>query len=161
MSVWHETLDNVGPSCNNLLSSNTKLSGGILSHAVGSITSNISSGPRVIERPGRNVVVLGRQNKGHGNQLMLSLVKDLAQVYDTAGRGEKSTIADSIVERIHEQGGRFLQQRADGHWEAVANDFARTKIAKCFRNFRRTKKKSGVSGHGLKMPIGDYDFWSE
>jgi len=151
------------PCCNKLLSSNAKLSDGIQeSQPFESVTSNvISSGPMVMERPGRNDVVLGRNNKGNGNQLMMSLVKDLANDYDTAGRGEKSTIADSIVQRIHEQGGRFLQQRADGNWEEVANDFARSKISKCFRNHRRTKKKSGASGHGLKMPIGDFDFWSE
>lgn len=153
--------ENVGPSYNKFLSSNSKLSEGMQPHVIERVNNSINSGPTVFPRPGRNDVVLGRQNKGHGNQLMLSLVKDLAQDYDTAGRGEKSTIADSVVQRIHEQGGRFLQQRADGNWEAVANDFARTKIAKCFRNFRRTKKKSGESGHGLKMPIGDYDFWSD
>ena len=93
---------------------------------------------------------------------MMSLVRDLANDYDTAGRGEKWTIADSIVRRIRDQGGRFLQQRADGYWEEVANDFARSKISKCFRNHRRTKKKGGGNGLHLTMPIIEgFDFWSE
>ncbi|CAJ1932762.1 unnamed protein product [Cylindrotheca closterium] len=118
-----------------------------------------SNDPMVVERPGRNDVVLGRNNKGHGNQLMMSLVKDLAKDYDSAGRGEKWTIADSIVQRIREQGGRFLQQQSDGNWEEVANDFARSKISKCFRNHRRIKKKNGGSSLDLTVPIvGDFDF---
>ena len=86
----------------------------------------------VIARPGPNNVVLGRNNKGNGNQLMMCLIKDFADEYNTAGRGEKSPIADSIVHRIKQQGGKFLQQRADGMWEEVSNDFVRSKVLKLF-----------------------------
>jgi len=149
------------PRCSNLLSLNVKMSDGIqIHHGIESIKSNATSGSAVlIKRPGRNDVVLGRNIKGHGNQLMMSLVRELANDYDSAGRGKKSSVAYSIIERIHQEGGRFLQQRrADGNWEEVPDDFARSKISKCFRNHRRITKKSANSALGA--PICNFDFWS-
>ncbi|CAJ1932760.1 unnamed protein product [Cylindrotheca closterium] len=96
----------------------------------------------LIDSPGPDDVVLGRIGKGKGNDTMLLLVKKYGDQYDGATRGEKSRIAGSIVQQIKSEGGRFVQPLEEGGWEEIPNEVARSKVAKCFRNSRRTKNKS-------------------
>jgi len=143
------------PCCNNLLLNNNEQRPDSMEtqrkEMFESVTTS-NTGPAIIAHPGSDDVVLGRNNKGLGNQSMMRLVKDRFGDYDTAGRGEKSSIANSIVQKIQAEGGRFVQQNLDRNWEEVTNDFARSKISKCFRNHRRTKKKIRI-GTSLYLPV--------
>ena len=73
--------------------------------------------------------------------MMLRLVKKYGDQYDGSTRREKSGIADSIVQQVKSEGGRFVRPLDEGGWEEIPNEVARSKVAKCFRNSRRTKNK--------------------
>jgi hypothetical protein len=95
-----------------------------------------------LDHPGPDDIAFGGTRNNRGNKLVRQLVTDFAADYDAANRGSKATIADSIVQRIKSEGGRFLKQTESGRWEEVPNDFARAKISKYFRNNRRPPKKT-------------------
>eukprot|EP00980_Cylindrotheca_fusiformis_P019433 scaffold6708_cov134-Cylindrotheca_fusiformis.AAC.3 len=84
---------------------------------------------------------LSRNNQG--NLVLRQTVKDLSTEYDTATRIRKTQLNESIVEQIKTMGGRFLKQSSIdvNHWEEMADDIARSKIAKLFRNNRRSQSK--------------------
>eukprot|EP00980_Cylindrotheca_fusiformis_P031703 scaffold26816_cov166-Cylindrotheca_fusiformis.AAC.1 len=93
--------------------------------------------PKTVDRPNPNDVLFGRKRSNDGNKRVRQLVGDLSNEYDIASKARKTQIADSVVQEIQRQGGRFLKQNDDDKWEEVPNDFARSKISKHFRNNRR------------------------
>ncbi|CAJ1970021.1 unnamed protein product [Cylindrotheca closterium] len=91
------------------------------------------------DQPSENDVLFGRKRNNEGNKRVRQLVGELSTEYDKASKARKTQLADSVVQEIQKQGGRFLKQ-TDGDsskWEEVPDEFARNKISKHFRNNRR------------------------
>eukprot|EP00980_Cylindrotheca_fusiformis_P011287 scaffold2598_cov136-Cylindrotheca_fusiformis.AAC.2 len=74
-----------------------------------------------------------------GNILLRQRVKDLAAEYDSAARLEKTQQSELLLRQSKEMGGRFLRQVDLELWEVLPDEIARSKIAKLFRNIRRSK----------------------
>jgi hypothetical protein len=88
--------------------------------------------------PGTLDVLLGRGKplqKHNGNLNYHYVVEGYHAQYEQASKLEKTQIAKTIVDKIHEQGGRFLKQEEAG-WVEIDDGAARTKISHTFRNHR-------------------------
>ena len=88
--------------------------------------------------PGTLDVLLGRGKplqKHNGNLNYHYVVEGYHAQYEQASKLEKTQIAKTIVDKIHEQGGRFLKQE-DAGWVEIDDEAARTKISHTFRNHR-------------------------
>jgi hypothetical protein len=100
--------------------------------------------------PGTLDVLLGRGKplqKHDGNLNYHYVVEGYHDRYERASKLEKTQIAKTIVDKIHEQGGRFLKQE-DAGWVEIDDEAARTKISHTFRNHRiaaRTALKKAAS----------------
>jgi hypothetical protein len=96
--------------------------------------------------PGPLDVLLGRGKplqKHDGNLNYHYVVEGFHERYEQASKLEKTQIAKTIVDKILEQGGRFLKQE-DAGWVEIDDEAARTKISHTFRNHRiaaRTAQK--------------------
>ena len=99
-----------------------------------------------IEIPSRKDVLLGRGRpiNGHaGNRTLHETIKSFRNEYDTAkGKGTKTSIAQKIVDLVHQSGGRFLKRddELDGWWVEVTNDVALDKVC---HGFRAKREKGG------------------
>ncbi|CAJ1965483.1 unnamed protein product [Cylindrotheca closterium] len=87
-------------------------------------------------------VVFGRAQRNPGNDLLLRLIKDQSQVYESLNRGVKIRLVEGIMKTIKDQGGRFLEPApVKGRWVEVSVDNAKERISTYFRNHRRSSKK--------------------
>eukprot|EP00980_Cylindrotheca_fusiformis_P019437 scaffold6708_cov134-Cylindrotheca_fusiformis.AAC.7 len=81
--------------------------------------------------------------KNHpGNMRLREMVKDLGPEYDSATRARKTQLAEFVLQKTKDMGGRFLkhEETMEGdHWEMMPDDIARFKVTKLFRNVRRSK----------------------
>ena len=105
-------------------------------------TSHISS---TNLQPGPNDVLLQRGRKTTpGYTLFSELVTRYYKQYENAERLEKVVVAEMVVARIRESGGRFLRasrtSNGEYQWEEVDKDSARTKVTNAFRMFRFSSK---------------------
>ena len=96
-------------------------------------------------QPGPNDVLLQRGRKSTpGYTRFAELVTRYYKQYENAERLEKVVVADMVVARIGESGGRFLRarRRSNGEyqWEEVDKDSARTKVTNAFRMLRFSSK---------------------
>ena len=109
--------------------------------------------------PHRFDVLFGKGNSisGHtGNLRAAHLVSMWQSRYDdSTSRHEKTEIAKTIVQIIHESNGRFLRWDRHG-WVEVDNVAAREKISHFFRNQRikAAKNKMGASSSKRHRAIG-------
>jgi hypothetical protein len=82
---------------------------------------------------GRGKAVVDHQ----GNTQFRQIVDMYMCKYESAGRLEKTCIAEAIVHMIKEASGRFLKRDNGGDWEEVDDSTARKKVAHAFRNRRK------------------------
>lgn len=92
-----------------------------------------------------DVLFTGGKNSHHfGNQLFRSLVFDSVPLYyanDTDGRDE---LVHSIIQQIHDCGGRFLKSSDDKRWQVVPMEELRTKIMQTFISESSSAIRSGT-----------------
>ncbi|KAG7355082.1 hypothetical protein IV203_004438 [Nitzschia inconspicua] len=112
--------------------------------------------------PGPLDVLLGRGKplqKHDGNLNYHFVVEGYHERYEQASKLEKTQIAKTIVDKIHEQGGRFLKQD-DAGWVEIDDEAARTKISHTFRNHRiaaRTALKKAASTQEKEVETAPVD----
>jgi hypothetical protein len=100
--------------------------------------------------PGKFDVLLGRGKplqKYSGNLNYHYVIEGYHDRYEAAPKGVKAGLAMAIVEKINDQGGRFLKQDEAG-WTVIANEAAKSKVSHTFRNHRiaaRTAMKKSIA----------------
>ena len=102
----------------------------------------------LIDIPGRYDVLIGRGKpyRNHtGNLYLHELVDIRRNEYESASRGQKKAIAESIVTTIQSHSGRFLSKDTSGLWVPVSLDVAREKVAHVFRTTRHRQSYSAES----------------
>ena len=98
-------------------------------------------------------VLLGRGRplqKHAGNLKLRQLISDRMEEYERSNKHKKTEIAETIVQRIYQDGGRFLKQ-ADHNktlWEEVDDEPARLKVSYTFRTMRKMNKKAAQQAAG-------------
>jgi hypothetical protein len=107
----------------------------------GLIRRGIMNQHTVIVVPARMDVQFGRgQMIQHhvGNMRLTHLIEENVEIYKaTINRIRKRAIANSILDMIKLEGGRFLRQDKDGLWEVVHDKEASDKVTHGFRNRNR------------------------
>ena len=87
--------------------------------------------------PSQKDVILGRGKPYHefsGNRKMAAIMANYWLQYKQATeRLDKLCIASTVVNKVQESGGRFLQRNEQG-WETVDDSTARLKVTYAFRN---------------------------
>ena len=81
-------------------------------------------------------VLFGRgrgMSKHPGNARFRKLVDQHVPQYEKAGKYEKTSIAENIVNIIKQSDGRFLRLGKSGEWESVSDEAARNKVSHAFR----------------------------
>ncbi|CAB9522288.1 expressed unknown protein [Seminavis robusta] len=85
----------------------------------------------VLQTPCDNDVILGRGGKKHkhgGNVQLQNMALEMACQYMKASKLEKGRIAEHLVHRVHQYGGRFMEQTVEnGPWQVVSFDKAKAK----------------------------------
>eukprot|EP00934_Nitzschia_sp_Nitz4_P004785 Nitzschia sp. Nitz4//scaffold87_size112219//68166//69669//NITZ4_004079-RA/size112219-augustus-gene-0.52-mRNA-1//1//CDS//3329559384//4775//frame0 len=78
-----------------------------------------------------------------GNLRAQNVVDDFFDEYEKADKVYKSVLADKMISKIKESGGRFLKQRDDGGgmWEQASDKVARQKVAHWCRHKRHKSRK--------------------
>eukprot|EP00526_Cylindrotheca_closterium_P022700 CAMPEP_0113651806 /NCGR_PEP_ID=MMETSP0017_2-20120614/27632_1 /TAXON_ID=2856 /ORGANISM="Cylindrotheca closterium" /LENGTH=181 /DNA_ID=CAMNT_0000564537 /DNA_START=250 /DNA_END=795 /DNA_ORIENTATION=+ /assembly_acc=CAM_ASM_000147 len=108
-----------------------------------SLRQNIPAGTPITGDPLPSDVLLGRFERNGGNVLLLNLVKDRFEEYDSLDRGMKAAVTNEVLEAIKGTGGRFLQSSPNSsELFEISNEKAREAISKCFRNYRRRTLKN-------------------
>ena len=98
--------------------------------------------------PGPNDVLFsgGKITKHAGTLAFRQMIKDYSAVYDSGTDATKRQIAENLLERVHESGGRFLKQSKNStSWEDVPPKELRKKIMQSFRNRRKLNTSSSVT----------------
>jgi hypothetical protein len=107
-----------------------------------------------IDLPGRNDVLLGRGRPFHqhpGNIRMRELVDLYQEEYKRAPVGQKSNIADKIVQAIMiKEHSLFLKRQPDGWWVQVSEIEAREKATHAFRTMRTKERHRYVETDNRK-----------
>lgn len=96
--------------------------------------------PSTIEPTANDVLYVGgNRSKNSGNELLRNLVVKWCTTYDSGTNDTKRMVVNTIIDNIHETGGRFLIQseEADPVWLIVAKEEVRLRITQAFRNYRR------------------------
>lgn len=94
-----------------------------------------------------NDILFGRMYDHLGNQKLRKLVKAMAGEYDISNRGRKKQLAESLIEEIQNEGGRFLKPTDDGQWVEISDTVAEKKVSSHFRNNRRGKSAGDEMHH--------------
>jgi hypothetical protein len=105
-----------------------------VSQTAGSIASFIE--------PQNDDVLFGKgRTKHQGNRHLQKLIENLMAVYEAATKQQKKELADMVVTKILNSGGRFLKLDEDSQqWDEVEREDAHKKVAHAFRNLRRRNK---------------------
>jgi len=114
--------------------------------AIAKTTEKASAANRLTD----NDVLLGRGKSADthpGNILFRQLIDERRSRYDEATRKNKTAICKEIIQLIHDRNGRFLQNKQgsstlEQRWQEVDAGTARSKVANCFRSFRRNEKRN-------------------
>jgi len=100
----------------------------------------------VIIVPGPRDVLLGRGRliqENMGNIRYRNLIESYRDQYDIARKKEKTRLTVEIVQKVNNDGGRFLKQfNEDGEgttWVEVSTNVAREKVSHSFRDKRRVE----------------------
>jgi len=74
---------------------------------------------------------------------MTNIIRECKEHHDKCDRTAKYSISESIVQRIKQKGGRFLERNSTNQeWVLVADNVCRDRVAMSFRNMTRRKKMS-------------------
>ena len=109
--------------------------------------------------PGNIDVLFGKgetiQNH-YGNQALRQMLSQTLESYNQMKKSEKAAHNRKVVEMVKKQGGRFLIRSADGWWEEVSDDKARSKISKTYCDVKTKflSTKSAVSSASKGTNIG-------
>eukprot|EP00934_Nitzschia_sp_Nitz4_P006172 Nitzschia sp. Nitz4//scaffold44_size153857//48705//50223//NITZ4_002711-RA/size153857-augustus-gene-0.18-mRNA-1//-1//CDS//3329552127//6162//frame0 len=106
--------------------------------------------PRTV--PLRFDVLLGRgiaAREHTGNLRASHLVEMHESEYEQASKTEKTAIAKTIIQKIHDSHGRFLKWE-EGGWEEVDPDVALKKIGHYFRQLRSKRLEGSAPGETLQ-----------
>jgi len=77
----------------------------------------------------------GESNYHPGNKHYRHLVEEAKPRYLSCDKNQKTKVAQSVVDRIHQTGGRFLDKdKASGKWYVALNKVARTKVGQALRD---------------------------
>eukprot|EP00591_Stephanopyxis_turris_P009431 CAMPEP_0195519320 /NCGR_PEP_ID=MMETSP0794_2-20130614/14576_1 /TAXON_ID=515487 /ORGANISM="Stephanopyxis turris, Strain CCMP 815" /LENGTH=177 /DNA_ID=CAMNT_0040648445 /DNA_START=44 /DNA_END=577 /DNA_ORIENTATION=- len=83
----------------------------------------------------------GRSNYHHGNIEMRGMVQEKQHYYKSCTkRPEKAKIRESIVNRIHCKGGRFLVEAKKGIWKVASKTSVSKKVSQALREHKIRKK---------------------
>ncbi|CAB9505034.1 expressed unknown protein [Seminavis robusta] len=97
------------------------------------------------QTPRPDDVILGRGGKKHehtGNERLQKMALEMVCEYMKARKKEKGKLAEELVQRVHQNGGRFMEQKLDnGPWEVVSFDKARAKARDCLHSILADPKK--------------------
>ena len=97
-------------------------------------------------------VLLGRGarvNAHQGNESLHRMVEKVLSQYEVGARTFKTWLTNSIVEKVKEQGGRFIKQdSSEGVWLVVDDDTARLKVSHLFRARREAILKLATTASG-------------
>lgn len=101
-----------------------------------------SNGQEVHITPNENDVQFeySKMNKNPGNKRFQALMQDYIEAYGIATDEAKRQIVGSVIDQIHEAGGRFLEPSGNGsnkRWLRLSDDGVRKKVMQAFRNKRR------------------------
>mmetsp|Transcript_26021 Transcript_26021/g.38114 ORF Transcript_26021/g.38114 Transcript_26021/m.38114 type:complete len:239 (-) Transcript_26021:574-1290(-) len=111
--------------------------------------ASVSTLPTATVIPRRFDVLFGRGKtvREHtGNLRAAHLVDMNRSKYEAAGKFEKTSIAERLVNMIHESHGRFLKRDGTTGWVEVDRDAAREKISHYFRHLRSKTADSRSPG---------------
>jgi hypothetical protein len=114
------------------------------------IESELSDDVHRIIIPGTYDVLLGRGKplqKHPGNLCYHHTIETYQGRYENAQKLEKTQISKFIVQKMKEDGGRFLKQD-DAGWVEIDDDSARYKVSHTFRNHRiaaRVQEKKALA----------------
>ncbi len=97
-----------------------------------------------IENPTEEDVLLGRGRPFQlfpGNLRLARIIDTLVRRYQAMEVGEKRIIADEVMRRISDTGGRFLKRADDGEtWVEVIDSVSREKTSQGFRTQIKRKR---------------------
>ncbi|CAJ1967859.1 unnamed protein product [Cylindrotheca closterium] len=94
-----------------------------------------------IETQNEDVLFGKGRTKHQGNRHLQKLIENLMAVYEAATKHQKKELADMVVTKILNSGGRFLKLDDDAQrWVEVEREDAHKKVAHAFRNLRRRTK---------------------
>ena len=120
------------------------------SHSCG--TSEKGEERVVVVIPTTMDVLLGRGarvNSHQGNESLHRMVEKVLSQYEVGARTFKTWLTNSIVEKVKEQGGRFIKQdSSEGVWLVVDDDTARLKVSHLFRARREAILKLATTASG-------------
>ena len=125
---------------------------------------NVSANIKTIMIPKHEDILLGRGNLNHyGNLVFRQMIEDHQQEYEVADKASKTCIAESIVQKLHDKGGRFLKrfnEKGSGGkcWVEMSDEEARYKVSHRFRNMRMSDQRHGKAKFkGTKTKCSDQD----
>ena len=77
----------------------------------------------------------GRATSSHpGNQFLTDLILAKKEDYALATKKQKRVIANNIIKKVHNRGGRFLQKdRGSALWYVAIDNITRDKISRALR----------------------------
>ena len=104
-----------------------------------------SSSTGDITEPNPNDVLSSGSTKSDnlGNDRLREYVRGYLEAYRTASGDGKRHIVDSIIDEIHNSGGRFLQKKKGAQtWSEIPLSKVREKIGQRFRNHSRQRKST-------------------
>ena len=102
----------------------------------------------LIMMPRRFDVLLGRGSRVSehtGNLRAFHIVTMNREIYEKAGKFEKTRIAEKIVQLIQQSYGRFLEKGPGGCWIECDMEKSREKISHCFRRLRELDSRKASS----------------
>lgn len=127
-----------------IASSKSKAQAAMSSKNKNAASSTQSSGlvPTSFIEPQTDDVLFGKgRTKHQGNRHLQKLIENLMPVYEAATKQQKKELADMVVTKILNSGGRFLKLEEDSQrWDEVEREDAHKKVAHAFRNLRRRSK---------------------
>lgn len=89
----------------------------------------------------------GKPMRQHpGNMSLGLLIEASIAHYTKLRKGEKTAMAQTIVNGMKGRSVRFLKQDDNGLWFQVADDMAREKVSNTFRNVLASKRDAGDDG---------------
>jgi hypothetical protein len=97
-----------------------------------------------IENPTEQDVLLGRGRPFQvfpGNLRLARITDELLSRYQAMRVGEKGVVADEVIRRIRDTGGRFLKRADDGEtWVEVIDAVSRDKTSQGFQTLIKRKR---------------------
>ena len=115
------------------------------------ISPEFEVGDDWIITPRMNDILMGENTKAcykhPGNVYYHQLLLEKAPEYNAARSSKvKGKLRDYVIQKIREQGGRFLTREGSGTWyEMKEEQFIRRRVNQAFRNLRRKHSVPAVS----------------